>query len=334
MKPAHNALTALKIQIPHIINLVLKIVAIVTIVMTTVTACQQHQKNSHTKKNKTQNTPAIFSPNWTITAELQNMQTPAKVASELHLYKDWVGEPALPDTMIDVGSRYQPNPELLSQVHLSQIIDSSWYAAARRLYGSVPVTAVEFGVKNDIATWQDLVTPTLEIAKLTQNTQKANTYIAKADQYIQQMGQQFQSKNPHIKKIAIIQFQDVSTLRLYAKNSLVHIAITKMGLKQATLGKQNGWGFATVPLADLTEFDQATCVVIIEPHTIMMQKQLSNSLIWQRLDYGNSRCIATIPPLWLYGGINSVKNLATYLNQAMYIGGKNTQERKKAEVAS
>lgn len=295
-----------------------------------ISACQQAQNNQKTStpdaikdsQHKQTGTKKLFSPNWTITAELQNIGSPATVASEKYLYKDWVGEPKLPSSMVDVGSRYQPNPELLSQIKLDQIIDSSWYAHARSLYGDVPLQSVEFGFKGDVATWQELENPTLKIGDLVNKSEQAKRYVSNAKKRIAQLGQTFKQTHPHIKKIAIMQFQDVNTLRLYAKNSLVHVGITKMGLKQATLGKQNGWGFATVPLADLTKLDKDTCVVIIEPHTIMMQKQLAQSLIWQRLDYGNSRCMATIPPLWLYGGINSVINLTNHLATANFVGGK------------
>ena len=103
-----------------------------------------------------------------------------------------------------------------------------------------------------------------------------------------------------------------------------------MGLNLITLedqmGKGNLWGFNSLALSDLAKLDDDTCLVVVEPFSPMLRQELAKNLLWQRLGYGarakNSRCMAVLPPIWLYGGVSSMVVFGERLNQAHWLGGK------------
>ena len=76
----------------------------------------------------------------------------------------------------------------------------------------------------------------------------------------------------------------------------------------------------------LAKLDDDTCLVVVEPFSPMLRQELAKNLLWQRLGYGaranNSRCMAVLPPIWLYGGVSSMVVFGERLNQAHWLGGK------------
>ncbi|MBE0446477.1 ABC transporter substrate-binding protein, partial [Psychrobacter sp. FME5] len=130
-------------------------------------SCQSSDATSQAPQavspKNSQKTPKVMTPDWGIAATLTAMGYPPVAMGDKPFYREWVGKPLIPDTTLDVGTRYQPNPEMFSQLDLDLVIDNDFYAHLRPMYGDLPIHSIELTSPNKIAKWEDFIEPTLEL---------------------------------------------------------------------------------------------------------------------------------------------------------------------------
>lgn len=295
----------------------------------------------------------VITPDWGIAAELSAMDHPPIATGDKRIYEEWMGE-ALPPSTYDLGMRYQPNPEMMAQLKADLIIDNFFYEHIRPMYGDIPVKSVLLmsEVNNNTAEgrvdWQGYADKTLELGNIIGQAGDAKAYIAKSEQALRVLGQEFQKKYPHIRKLAVVQLADVANLRMYANNSLYKPTFDKMGLELTVFDKGNEWGFVNIQLGDLDQLGRQdldkdslgnnktsqaklgaiqkdTCLIIVKPFSDMLQDELNSSALWQKMGFGKSgptgRCMAITDPVWMYGGIASMTSFAQKLVRADLYGG-------------
>ncbi|WP_244265440.1 ABC transporter substrate-binding protein [Psychrobacter phenylpyruvicus] len=270
----------------------------------------------------------VVSPDWGVAATLIAMGQPPIATGDNRVWDQWVSDPKLPSSVHDLGIRYLPNAELAAQLPVDLIIDNFFYEHSRGIYGDVPAQTIMFAGKGDTAKWEDYVESTHQLGKIINKPQQANHYINESHQQIVDAGKQFQKRFPNVKKFAVIQFVDDNNMRMYSNNSLFNVVFNKMDLQLVALGKGNNWGFVPIQMGDLTQLDSDVCLLVIKPLNTLTQKQVQDSLVWQRLGYGadtnamgDSRCMAVLPPVWIYGGMASLTSLANNLAAANLVGG-------------
>ena len=263
----------------------------------------------------------IVSPDWGNAATLTAMGHAPIATGDIRVWDRWVGRPHLPAATTDIGIRYQPNAELVAQLPVDMVIDNAFYEHARSLYGDVPAQSVMFAAKGKTATWADYTEPTRALGALIDNPKMAEDYIVQSQKDIQLASQQFQKRYPIIKKFAVVQFADANNMRMYVDNSLFKVALEQMGKELVVLGEGNQWGFVPIRMGDLAQLDDETCLLIIDPLSPISRAEVKNSLVWQRLGYGERRCMAELPPVWIYGGMSSLVSLADNLSTVSLTGG-------------
>lgn len=287
-------------------------------------SAQNHELSS-TGANAGESSPdelKVMTPDWGIAATLTAMGYPPYAAGDIQAYPDWVSEPKLPSEVIDMGARYQPNPELLAQLPLDLIIDNAFYEHLHPMYGDIPTAQAMFDNEQKVATWAHFVEPTLALGDIIGQPQAAAEYIKQSEQRIKQAGESFQHYHPSMTQVAVVQFSDAKSMRMYTDNSLFKPTLEMMDIRLQSLGEGNQWGFLPIGLADLATLDEGTCLVVIEPFSPMLQAELEANILWQRLGYGSTRCLTVLPPFWILGGVPSMVTFAERLQHASFIGGQ------------
>ncbi|MER1973039.1 MAG: ABC transporter substrate-binding protein [Psychrobacter alimentarius] len=276
-----------------------------------------------------QKTLSVMTPDWGIAATLTGMGYPPVAMGDKTFYKEWVGKPLIPKDTYDVGTRYQPNPEMFSQLDLDVVIDNAFYKHLQPMYGDLPIHSIELTSPNQMAKWEDFIEPTLELGRSINQPQAAQMYLDKSKEQITQAGQTFHKRYPHIKKMAVVQFADTNNLRMFSYNSLFQPALDTMGLELTAFADGNEWGFMPIMLGDLAQLDDDTCLVVVEPIGDLLKLELEDSLVWQRLGYsfhensksaGKSRCLTVLPATWNNSGVASMNVLADRLMNATFVG--------------
>ncbi|WP_257020067.1 ABC transporter substrate-binding protein [Psychrobacter sp. BI730] len=283
---------------------------------TATSAAELAAKHSHTDRMN------IVSPDWGNAATLTAMGHAPIATGDVRVWDRWVGSPKLPASITDLGIRYQPNAELIAQLPVDMVIDNYFYEHARNLYGDVPAESVMSAAKGETAMWADYTEPTRELGVLIDNPKMAEDYIVQSQKDIQLASQQFKERYPKAKKFAVVQFADANNMRMYVANSLFQPALEQMDRELVVLGKGNQWGFVPIRMGDLAQLDDETCLLIIDPLSPITRAEIDDSLIWQRLGYGNTRCVGELPPVWIYGGMSSLVSLANNLSEVSLKGGE------------
>lgn len=285
------------------------------------TKIEQIDSQSLTDSSK-QPTINVVSPDWGNAATLTAMGHPPIATGDIRVWDRWVGEPELPKTVVDIGIRYQPNAELVAQLPVDLVVDNIFYQHARSIYeDNVPAKSVMFKPKGKIANWSDYSEPTRQLGKVINNPQMAETYINHSKTEIAQAKIKLNQNYPQAKKFAVVQFIDANNMRMYAANSLFQPALNQIGKQLVSKAEGNGWGFVQITMADLAYLDKDVCLLVVEPLSPITESEIKKSLIWQRLDYGNTRCYGKLPPVWIYGGMASLVTLANRLADVNLSGG-------------
>lgn len=288
------------------------------------TACSD---TSPTYQTQTQTEPStkqnILALDWGVAGTLTAMGVPPVATGDLADYPDWAIEPALPDSVLDMGSRFSPNPELLAQMPIDTIIDTDFYQHLRSKYGNARhINFVVEGNKTNTDgtpktrySWDDYAGAVVKLGVEIGHKDKAVAYVQHAKTQIIAHGNTFKQNNPNYPKLAIVQFSDSKNLRLYTPNSLFAPVADLMGVELVEMGIANPWGYANLSLHDLAKLGGDTCLIVIEPFSPMLKSELNNTALWQRLGFGNDngRCMAILPPVWTFGGVPSMVGFSEQL---------------------
>lgn len=293
-------------------------------------SCQSSDATPATLSNPSSHaSPKVMTPDWGIAATLTAMGYPPVAMGDKPFYREWVGKPLIPAITYDVGTRYQPNPEMFSQLDIDLVIDSAFYAHLHPMYGDLPIHSIALSSPNKVATWEDFIEPTLKLGEYIDHPQAAQDYLDNSKNQIIKAGQTFRTRYPHIKKFAVVQFADTNNLRMFSYNSLFQPALDAMGLQLVALAEGNEWGFAPIMLGELAQLDDDTCLVVVEPISDLLKLALKESLVWQRLGYsfdkdsqlaGKGRCVTLLPATWNNSGVASMNVLADRLMNVAFLG--------------
>lgn len=269
--------------------------------------------------------PNIFTPDWSIASALTEMGNPPIAMGDKRIYPLWSHRPIQPNSVLDIGARYQPNRELLAQLPVELVLSNFFYAHLASVYPKeIPQIDVLFdgGNTEPQQHWHTYQKATRMIGTEIKNPNAAEAYLTKTEQTLAQWGKEILNSNPDIDYYSVVQFGSPRELRIYASNSMFRVAFDLMGLKQADLGVGDRWGNKLISVSDLAKLPERTCLIVISPFSKMTQADLENSYIWQRLGFGKNRCMKVLPPVWLFGGADSISHFAEFLHNAMTQGEK------------
>ncbi|MBN6066425.1 iron ABC transporter substrate-binding protein [Aggregatibacter actinomycetemcomitans] len=267
----------------------------------------------------------IMTPNWAIAATLTEIGQPPVAMEDKRVYPQWVSQPVQPDSVIDMGPRYQPNRELLEQIPISHIMQNFFYSHLRDIYPShIPVTDILFdgGNTETYQRWQTYVNAAKQIGVTIRREKAVDDYLHQVEQQLARYGADIRRHHAPIEYYAVVQFGSAKELRIYSTNSLFSVAFQLMGLKQATLGLGNRWGNRLIRITELAKLPPNTCLLIIEPFSLMTETELTKSYVWNRLGFGKTRCMYKLPSVWLFGGPESIAHFSRFLHEAVMREGR------------
>lgn len=304
---------------------------ILAVVVVTIAAVSLylHLINSKSKNKVGSDELRVFTPDWGVGATLVEIGNPPIAIGDKRIYPVWVNTPKLPDSVLDIGIRGQPNTELLAQLQPDLIFNTFFYNHNAMFYDpQVPVYDVDFGFKDNdmtsIPKWSRFSEPTLQIGEQLNKKAQAAEYIAEGKLRILQAGE---TVNKHIgkdKKIFAMGFWDARQLNVATINSPVSLALQMMGYEMLTLGEGSQWGVTNVPMHTLYELPDDVCLIINEPIPQTMKYEIAHSPIWQRSPFFKpDACIYKIDPVWTNGGIEVLVSFAENLEKAVTTQNKN-----------
>lgn len=260
-------------------------------------------------------TPRLAVLDWTLTETLLALDVVPAGVAQIDAYEAWVGEPAVPNEVTNLGLRMQPNLELLSMMDPDRILISPMLASAEPKLGRIaPVETFEL-YSPDADIWQRMEALTRELGELAGRGEAAEDLIRRTHEAIERMGERIPADT---RPLLIIQFVDQRHVRVFGANGLFQAVLERLGLDNAWNEKTNYWGFSQVPLERLAGIDAR--LVVVRPYPVGVKTHLANSGLWQKLPSVRDDTVVTLPPVWSFGALPSARRFAEEMTAALEAG--------------
>lgn len=234
--------------------------------------------------------------------------TPVGIAQAPY-WSEWVVEPPLPASVVDLGRDREVNLELLAALEPDLILATPYVQALRsRLDEIAPVLSLTIyapdGEPLDRAYEASRV-----LGERLGRTERARAFLADADAYFADCARRLARVRPG--PVLMINFMDARHARVYGAHGLYQNVLDRIGGDNAWTGPSNYWGFQTIGLEQLAEYAQPdTTILALEPIPEDVVPTLAHSPLWTRLPPIADGRYAVLPSVLTFGTVPAALRFA------------------------
>lgn len=266
----------------------------------------------------------VVALDWVMTEHLLALGvTPAGVA-DVKGYQSWVVSPELPDSVVSVGSRREPNLELLAQIKPDLILMSNAMSPAFQKLNSIAPTMVMSVYTDSHQPIENAKSQLRSLGKILHRSEQAEQVIAQFDQTLKanklKIEQFSQASKTPINPLLFIRFIGDKHIRIHGNSSLAGQTIQLMGLTNAWQQQGNSWGFTSATVQQLAPL-QNSDVFYFGPLTEDDRKVLNHNPIWQVMAFAREQRVHALPPVWTFGGLLSAQRLSNEVTRILTQAG-------------
>lgn len=230
-------------------------------------------------------------------------------------YRTWVARPALPQEVIDVGLRQEPNLERIAELDPQVILISddqrSFAPALERIAPVVHFDTFRADHDNQAAARRTL----RELARLFGREARAERELAALDARLAALRDRVHAHYaPVPPQVTVVRFVDAARVVVYGANSMPAFALEALGLENGVELPPSKWGIAMRKVEELGRI-AAGEVLWIEPFA--QREALFSRPLWQAMPFVREGRLHALPPTWTYGGALSVGYLAQAIVEAL-----------------
>lgn len=238
--------------------------------------------------------------------------TPYGVA-DVPNYNLWVNEPALPDSVIDIGLRTEPNLELLTQMKPSYMVWSAGYGPSADVLARIaPGRGFTFsdGKKPLTMARQSLQ----EMAQLIGREPAARAHLNEFDAFIDSMKPRFAKRGD--RPLLMVTLLDARHMLVFCPNCLFQEPLDAFGIPNAWQGETTFWGSTAVGIDRLGEFKDVDVLCFDHGNERDMQALMATPL-WQSMPFVHAGRFYRAPAVWFYGATLSAMHFVRVLDKVM-----------------
>lgn len=229
-------------------------------------------------------------------------------------YQIWVNQPPLPDSVIDVGLRTEPNMEFMAQLQPSLILYSAGYGPSEEKINRI---APGLGFQFNDASGRPLDVARrslMQLGAVLGMEQAARQHLTEFDAFMQSMKPRFASRGS--RPLLLMAFLDNRHALIVGKHSLFQQVMDLLGLTNAWQGTTNFWGTEIVGIERLAEVGDADVLCMQHNNRIVIDQAISTPL-WQAMPFVRAGRFQRIPAAWLYGATLSAMHFTRLLDRAL-----------------
>lgn len=236
--------------------------------------------------------------------------------ADVQNYNLWVNDPSLPDSVIDVGLRTEPNLELLAQMKPSFLVWSAGYGPSdTQLAKIAPGRGFTFSDgKKPLAKARGSL---VEMAQLIDREAQAEKHLADFDRFIDSLAPRFAQRGD--RPLLMITVLDVRHVLVFGQNCLFQEVLDRYGIPNAWHGELTFWGSTPIGVDRLAAFKDVDVLCFDHGNDAEM-RQLTATPLWQSMPFVRTGRFQRVPAVWFYGATLSAMHFARVLDRAL--GGK------------
>nr|WP_318369494.1 Fe(3+)-hydroxamate ABC transporter substrate-binding protein FhuD [Enterobacter sp.] len=231
-------------------------------------------------------------------------------------YNLWVNEPSLPDSVIDIGLRTEPNLELLTQMKPSYMVWSAGYGPSADVLARIaPGRGFTFSDgKKPLTTARHSLN---EMAELLDMRAAAKAHLDTLDSFMESMKPRFATRGN--RPLLMLTLLDARHMLVFCPNCLFQEPLNAFGIPNAWQGETTFWGSTTIGIDRLGEFKDADVICFDHGNEREMQSLLATPL-WQSMPFVRAGRFYRAPAVWFYGATLSAMHFVRVLDNVL--GGK------------
>ncbi len=224
----------------------------------------------------------------------------------------WVVEPALPDSVENIGQDLVVNLEVIAALQPDFIITTPYTEVLRhRLEIIAPVHMISVYDQSG-APLENAFRETLRLGALSGIENRAKSYLRQSDiAFAALKGHLASRPRP---PVTLVNFMDDRHVRVYGKSSLYQDVLNRLGLQNAWTRPTNYWGFATVGLEELARHAPPDMhLIAFEPILDAIKPTLASSPIWRTMPVVEQSNYHVFPAVLTFGMVPSALRFASLL---------------------
>ena len=254
----------------------------------------------------------VVALDWALSETVLSLGVDLEGIADAEGYKQWVVEPQLNEQAVDVGSRREPNLELLTKLQPDVILISKHMAAAYEPLNKIAPVLV-FSIYSEKKHPLDSAkSVTRSLGQLFEREEQAQQVISQTEQRLSTNGEQVHAAGNSTQPLLFTRFINDKTLRIHSEGSLAQDTIHAMGLKNDWNEQTNLWGFSTAGIEKIAEHQTAN-VMVFGPLTDDERNQLTRSPLWQAMAFTRTDSVYELPAIWTFGGLIAAQRFSDHI---------------------
>jgi len=237
--------------------------------------------------------------------------------AELSDWDKWMGEPKMPPGMINLGSAWEVNFELLALLKPDLIITTPFLEALRpKLEAIAPCYLVSVYDGSGDPILDKSIAETRKMGAHLGMDAATATFLDQADRQFDAYRQRL--ANHPTRRILPLYLLDQRHAYVYSAPGLYDGALQRLGLKSAWTKDGNYWGFTMVGLEMLADLGPENVhAMLMEPVPGDVLPKVETSPIWQNLPFVKAGRISILKPALPYGMVCEATRFASLLTDAL-----------------
>lgn len=253
----------------------------------------------------------IAALSWELVEDVIELGLEPVAIPEREAYQEWVAQPVLPASSVDIGGRAEPNLEKLVQLKPDVIlIGAALKDIQAKLERIAPVVFFDT-YQRDHNNQEKADQVFLTLAKLLDKEAHAQAKLAARQQVFEQLRGQLKAAFPAgLPKVTSLRFASTTSAYVYGDNAMPQYALEHLGLQTAMPLASTQWGVTQKRLKSLRGIKEGVVLYFKPFH---FEKKLAKSPLWRSMPFVKQGNVASVASTWTYGGAMSLQ----YLAQAM-----------------
>lgn len=272
-------------------------------------------QDSHGEQVFAQTPSRIAALSWELVEDVIELGLVPVAVPEREAYQEWVAQPAMPASSVDIGGRAEPNLEKLAQLKPDVIlIGAALKDIQTKLEKIAPVVFFDT-YQQDHNNQEKADQVFLTLAKLLDKESHAQAKLVARQAVFEELKVQLNAAFPAgLPKVTSLRFASTTSAYVYGDNAMPQYALERLGLKSAMPLESTQWGVTQKRLKSLRKINEGIVLYFKPFH---FEKKLAKSPLWRSMPFVQQGNVASVASTWTYGGAMSLQYLAQAMTQSL-----------------
>lgn len=255
---------------------------------------------------------------WSLLEDLLALGIQPVGAADIEGYHSWVKIPIeLDPSVVDVGSRREPNLEKIAQLKPDLILTADFRSQANyeQLSQIAPTIGfVSYPEDDSLSQYQLMIQTFNEVAAVTGRVSEGEAVLAQLDESLADLAAKIEGAGLKDGNFILAQAYtsgDAAEIRLFTETSLASEVLEKIGLKQAWQDSFQLYGYSTIGLEGLSELPEDIHFFYVVQDDDNVFASDAGKAVWDSLGFVKAgQAYSLGADTWLFGGPLSAELIA------------------------